>query len=169
MVAPIINMVTTSSTTSPPTYWNPVTLNWEVTTATKLDFGTLNIDANAWSAVKVVWAYVVDMSGATAIASMGFYCDGSLVANMVHYDKITSTWENPAGTGNAQQTGSSASGVTSGTMHEVLNYNGTSTMTIATDHSRYIYVQYSVASSVATGSKSTGAGTGRPTFAYTYS
>jgi len=166
MAAPIINMVTTSSTTSPPTYWNPVTLNWEVTTTTKLDFGTLNIDANAWSAVKVVWAYVVDMGvGNSSIASMGFYVDGTLVSGMTHYDSIETTWVNPAT--HANLTG--ASGLTSGTSHQVLESDGTNTMEAATDHSQYIYVQYYVLSSVSTGSKSTGAGTGRPTFAYTYS
>jgi hypothetical protein len=170
MTVPTINMVTTTATTVEPTDWSPGgSGNNEVTTTTKLDFGTLNIDSNAWSAVKVVWAYVADMGGNTAIANMGFYCDGTLVANMTHYDKITSTWEDPTATGNAQQTGSAASGITAVTMHTVLELDTTATMEAVADKSQYIYVQYYVLSTVATGQKTTGAATGRPTFAFTYS
>jgi hypothetical protein len=170
MVVPTINMVTTTATVSAPTAFGPTDAgNSEVNTTTKLDFGTLNIDANAWSVVKPVWAYVTNMQGNTSIANMGFYVDGSLVAGMTHYDKITATWENPAATGNAQQTGSSASATSSTSKHTVNKSDGSSTMTAVGDHSQYIFCQWYVLSSVATGQKTTGAGTGRPTFAFTYS
>ena len=176
MTAPTINMVTTTATSTEPTNWSPGGsggwgANSEVTTSTKLDFGTLNIDANAWSAVKVVWAYVAAMNSNTSIANMGFYVDGTLLAGMTHYDKIiaASTWENPASTSGVQQSGSSASATSAGSKHTVLRYSGEATMTADYQHTQYICVQYYVLSTVATGQKTTGAGTGRPTFSFTYS
>ncbi len=173
MTVPTIIMVTTTATATEPTNWSSTGsgawgANSEVNTTTKLDFGTLNIDADAWSAVKVVWAYVSNMNSNTSIDNMGFYCDGSVVANMTHYDKITSTWEDPTGTGNAQQTASSASATTAGAKHAVNRSTGAASMTAATQYSQYIYVQYHVLSTVSTGAKTTGAATGRPTFAFTY-
>ena len=175
MTVPTINIVTTTATTSAPISWTIAAsgswgYNTEITTSSKLDFGVLNIDSNAWSAVKPIWGYVSNMqSGNTSIANMGFYCDGLLTSGMIHYDYITSTWVNPSSTGNVQLSGSSASSITAGAKHTVLESDDSATLEASGDRTQYIYVQYSVASNVATGQKTTAAATGRPTFAFTYS
>lgn len=174
MTAPTINMVTTTATATEPDNWSPSGSgawgsNSEITTSTKLDFGTLNIDANAWTAVKATWAYVASMGTATTISNMGFYVDGTVVSGMTHYDKIATAWENPSSTGNEQQSGSSASATVSGSMHTVLESDETTTITAALTHTQYIFVQYYVLSTTATGTQTTGVGTGRPIFAFTYS
>lgn len=178
MVAPTIYMVTTTATNSEPTGWDTSSTgtgftNSEINTTTKLDFGTLNIDSNAWSVVKVGWAYVAAMgTGNSSIANMGFYVDGSLTTGMTHYDVVSGTWSDPSATVGVQQTSpatSTTSATSAGSKHTVNRSDGNSTMTAATNHSQYIYCQYYVLSTVPTGQKTTGAGTGRPTFSFTYS
>src|SRR3989304_7235373 len=72
--------------------------NSEVNIVTPLNFGSLNIDADTWSAVKVVWGQLTDLSGNARVNAMKFYVDGSFnnQTGIQHYDKITKDWEAPA-------------------------------------------------------------------------
>jgi hypothetical protein len=170
MVAPTIKLVTTTAKATEPTlfsYTDPG--NSEINTTTKLDFGVINIDSDAFSPVKPVWAYVVDMQGNTSIANIGFFVDGLLASGLTHYDKITGTWENPDNTGNQQQVGSVESGLQASNKHTVLRSTGASTMTAAGQHSQYIFTQWKALSTVPTGAKTTGSGSGRAVLAFTYS
>jgi hypothetical protein len=170
MVAPTIKLITTTAKAVEPTAWADTDPgNSEINITTKLNFGPVNIDADAWSPVKVAWAYVTDMGGNTSIANMGFFVDGLLSAGMTHYDKITGTWENPDNTGNSQLAGSVVSGTLASNKHAVNRSTGASTMTAAGQHSQYIFTQYKVLSTVSTGPKTTGSGSGRAVLAFTYS
>jgi hypothetical protein len=170
MVAPTIKLVTTTAKAVEPTAWADTDAgNSEINTTTKLDFGPVNIDADAWSPVKVAWAYVTNMNGNTSVANMGFFVDGLLSAGMTHYDKIAGTWENPDNTGNAQQTGSVASGTVASAKHVVNRSTGASMMTAAGQHSQYIFTQWKILSTVPTGPKTTGSGSGRAVLTFTYS
>jgi hypothetical protein len=170
MAAPTIKLVTTTAKAVEPASWADTdTGNNEINTTAKLDFGLVNIDSDACSAVKVAWAYVTNMQGNAAIANMGYFVDGLLAAGMTHYDKITGTWENPDNTGNAQQTGSVASGTIASTRHSVNRSTGASTLTAAGQRSQYIFTQWKVLATVPTGVKATGSGSGRAVLAFTYS
>ncbi len=173
MAPPIMKMVATTAKATEPSAWGDNdTGNYAINISsigTVLDFGILLIDNDAYSHVKVTWVYVTDMQGNSAIANMGYFVDGLLDSTMTHYDKITSTWENPDNTGNQQQVGSVASGLKASDKHTVLRSTGASTLTAAGQHSQYIFTQYKVLSSAATGPKESAAGAGRPLLVFTYS
>ncbi len=170
MVAPTLKMVTTTATITAPTLFADTdTGNSEINTTTKLDFGVINNESDAWGPVKVAWAYVTNMNGNSAIANMGFFVDGPLGAGMTHYDKITGVWENPAAVVNVQQSGSIASAIIAVNKHTVNRSDNSNTMTSAGQHSQYIFTQWNILAIAATGQKTTGPGTGRAVFSFTYS
>jgi hypothetical protein len=51
--------------------------NSEVNTVTLLNFGSLNINADTWSAVRVIWGHLTDLGGNARVNAMKFYVDGN--------------------------------------------------------------------------------------------
>jgi hypothetical protein len=75
---PVIKFVTRTDPANPGTNkkYND-TGNSEVNIVAPLNFGSLNIDADTWSAVKVVWGHLTDLGGNAMVNAMKFYVDGS--------------------------------------------------------------------------------------------
>ncbi len=68
---PVIKFVTRTDPNNPGTnkkYTDPG--NSEVNTVTPLNFDSLNIDADTWSAVRVIWGHLTALGGNTRVNAM---------------------------------------------------------------------------------------------------
>jgi len=172
MTTPVIKFVTRTDPADPGTNkkYND-TGNSEVSVSTPLNFGSLNIDANTWSAVRVIWGHLTDMGGNTTVNALKFYVDGEFNSQTTiqHYDKITKDWEAPGGAG-TRQTGNAASIKTYTNAKPVLKDDGSTTeLTVINQFTQYIFCQLSVATGTPTGTHLTDEGKGRAKLAFNYS
>ncbi|MGB8216215.1 MAG: hypothetical protein WCE94_02845 [Candidatus Methanoperedens sp.] len=145
--------------------------NSEVNIVTPLNFGSLNIDADTWSAVKVVWGQLTDLSGNARVNAMKFYVDGSFnnQTGIQHYDKITKDWEAPGSAG-TRQTGNASSGKTYTDAKALLKDDGIASELTAIDQfTQFIFCQLFVQAGTPVGAHVTGEGKGRAKMAFNYS
>jgi len=172
MTTPIIRLVTRTNPATPGTAkkYND-TGNSEANVSAPLNFGSLNIDANTWSAVRVLWGHITDMGGNTAVNEMKVYVNGDFGghATITHYDKITATWEAPGGAG-TRETGNTASIKTYTGAKPVLKDDGvTGALTAIDQFTQFIFCQLYVETGTPTGSHSTAEGQGRLKLAFNFS
>ncbi len=145
--------------------------NSEASVAAPLNFGSINIDADTWSAVRVFWGHLVDLGGNARVNNLKFYVDGDFngQATIQHYDKITNVWEAPGGAG-TRQNGNAASAKTYSAAKPITKDDGVTTELTAVDQfTQFIYCQLFVQAGTPTGTHTTGEGKGRAKLAFNYS
>ncbi len=169
---PVIKFVTRTDPASPGANkkYND-TGNSEVNTVTPLNFGSINIDADTWSAFRVIWGHLTDLGGNARVNAMKVYVDGNFnnQTTIAHYDKITKDWEAPGGAG-TRQTGNAASGKTYTDAKPVLKDDGvTAELTAIDQFTQFIFCQLFVQTGTPTGNHVTSEGKGRAKLAFNYS